>query len=515
MKAFVIAGTNSGCGKTTMTLGLLKALTNRGLAVQPYKVGPDYIDTAWHTRVSGVASRNLDAFMLPADTMRSLFYSHTRKADIAVIEGVMGLYDGYGVDPHYCSTAGLARDLNLPVILVVDGRAVSTSAAATVMGFQHFDPELNIAGVIFNNVNSDSHLDLIRAAVEKYCQIPVLGRLPKLPAIELPERHLGLLTAQESARFDPHWQTLAEAIEEHIDLDALLALSEIEDQGADINEFAFPDLNALPESYAESDQEADQAGAGLTIALAHDNAFNFYYQDNLDLLEQHGAAIVRFSPLDDEAVPECDLVYIGGGYPESYGAALAQNSSMLASLRTLHQQGTPIYAECGGLMYLGDSLTTYEDTHPKTTKTNGDTHLSAHPLTGTHTLNKGNVKGDTHPMVGILPGRSTMTKSLKRFGYCFATANTNTVICPQGTVLRGHEFHYSEFTTELEPVFDMTKERDGKIISRWGGGYQVGNTLATYLHLHFAQQPELIKHWFALAKENQLSRTKPINEATK
>ncbi|WP_342609696.1 cobyrinate a,c-diamide synthase [Vibrio tritonius] len=482
MKAFVIAGTNSGCGKTTMTLGLLKALTNRGLAVQPYKVGPDYIDTAWHTRVSGVASRNLDAFMLPAETMRSLFYSHTSQADIAVIEGVMGLYDGYGVDPHYCSTAGLARDLNLPVILVVDGRAVSTSAAATVMGFQHFDPELNIAGVIFNNVNSDSHLDLIHAAVEKYCQIPVLGRLPKLPEIELPERHLGLLTAQESARFDPHWQTLAEAIEEHIDLDALLALSEIEDQGADINEFAFPDLNALPESYAESDQEADQAGAGLTIALAHDNAFNFYYQDNLDLLEQHGAAIVRFSPLDDEAVPECDLVYIGGGYPESYGAALAQNSSMLASLRMLHQQGTPIYAECGGLMYLGDSLTTYED---------------------------------THPMVGILPGCSTMTKSLKRFGYCFATANTNTVICPQGTVLRGHEFHYSEFTTELEPVFDMTKERDGDIISRWGGGYQVGNTLATYLHLHFAQQPELIKHWFALAKENQLSRTKPINEAIK
>lgn len=473
MKAFVIAGTNSGCGKTTMTLGLLKALTNRGLAVQPYKVGPDYIDTAWHTRVSGVASRNLDAFMLPAETMRSLFYSHTSQADIAVIEGVMGLYDGYGVDPHYCSTAGLARDLNLPVILVVDGRAVSTSAAATVMGFQHFDPELNIAGVIFNNVNSDSHLDLIRAAVEKYCQIPVLGRLPKLPEIELPERHLGLLTAQESSRFDPHWQTLAKAIEEHIDLDALLAISDIADQEAGFSEFDF----------SEPEEPVAQAGLGLTVALAHDNAFNFYYQDNLDLLEQQGATIVRFSPLEDVAVPECDLVYIGGGYPESYGAQLAQNQSMLASLRTLHQQGTPIYAECGGLMYLGDSLS--------------DTN------------------GDTHPMVGILSGSSAMTKSLKRFGYCFAKANVDTVICPQQTVLRGHEFHYSEFTTELEPVFDMTKERDGDIISRWGGGYQVGNTLATYLHLHFAQQPELIQHWFTLAKEQQQLRINSTQEATK
>ncbi|MBF9002587.1 cobyrinate a,c-diamide synthase [Vibrio nitrifigilis] len=457
MKAFVVAGTNSGCGKTTITLGLLKALTQRKLAVQPYKVGPDYIDTAWHTKVSGVASRNLDAFMLSSNTLHHVFTSHTQKADIAVIEGVMGLYDGYGTDPHYCSTAGLARDLQLPVILVVDGRAVSTSAAATVMGFQHFDPDLNIAGVIFNNVNSESHLDLIRQAVEKYCDIPVLGRLPKLPQIELPSRHLGLLTAQESAKFDPHWQTLGEAIEEHIDIDALLQMSEL-----DATSYT---PQAIPSPVETS------WGAGLRVAVALDNAFNFYYQDNLDLLKASGLDIVPFSPLTDACVPDCDCVYIGGGYPESYGKELAANQTMRKSLQALHRAGTPIYAECGGLMYLGDALT--------------------------------DTDGERHEMVGILSGESQMTKSLKRFGYCFARATQDTLLVSENQVLRGHEFHYSEFTTELDPVFDMTKERDGDIIAQWGGGYQVDNTFATYLHLHFAQNPDILRHWLAIARQAQ------------
>ena len=200
MKAFLIGGTGSGCGKTTLTLGLLRALTRRGLRVQPYKVGPDYIDTGWHSAVSGVASRNLDAFMLPQPTLNWLYNQHAQAADVAVIEGVMGLYDGYGTDPNYCSSAGMAKQIGCPVILVIDGKAVSTSAAATVMGFCHFDPAVRIAGVIVNRVNSETHYQLLKQAIETYTKIPVLGRMPTLPSVSLPERHLGLITAHEIGR---------------------------------------------------------------------------------------------------------------------------------------------------------------------------------------------------------------------------------------------------------------------------------------------------------------------------
>ncbi|MEG1655535.1 MAG: cobyrinate a,c-diamide synthase, partial [Hafnia sp.] len=228
MKAFLIGGTGSGCGKTTLTLGLLRALTRRGLQVQPYKVGPDYIDTGWHSAVSGVASRNLDAFMLPQPTLNWLYNQHAQAADVAVIEGVMGLYDGYGTDPNYCSSAGMAKQIGCPVILVIDGKAVSTSAAATVMGFCHFDPAVRIAGVIVNRVNSETHYQLLKQAIETYAKIPVIGRIPTLPSVSLPERHLGLITAHEQQDMDAIWDTLADSLEQHIDLDRLLSLSDVQ-----------------------------------------------------------------------------------------------------------------------------------------------------------------------------------------------------------------------------------------------------------------------------------------------
>lgn len=457
MKGFLIGATSSGCGKTTITLGLLRALARRGLSVQPFKVGPDYIDTGWHQQVSGVASRNLDAFMLPEATLKALFYHHAAHSDVSVIEGVMGLFDGYGLDPHDCSSAGVACTLDCPVILIVDGKAVSTSAAATVLGFRQFDPALRLAGVIVNRVNSDGHYQLLKQAIERYTGVPVLGRVPVMSSVSLPSRHLGLVTAKEARdpALEAQWNALADALEQHLDLDALLALSEL------------PTRAAAPLYPAE----LHGYGEGLTLALADDEAFNFYYPDNLELLEHAGVRIVRFSPLHDSALPDCQMIYLGGGYPELYGEQLGANSAMRSAIDAAHQRGVAIYAECGGLMYLGQALT--------------------------------DAAGARWPMVGVLAGESTMTHSLKRFGYCEATAKTDTLLAAATDTLRGHEFHYSDFSGGDECVFAMQKERDGVVQSRWEGGYQRGNTLASYLHVHFLQQPLMLKHWIDRARSSQ------------
>lgn len=297
--AFVLAGTGSGCGKTTVTLGLLSLLKQRGLRVQPYKVGPDYLDTGWHTKVSGTSSRNLDSFMLPEPILNALFCEHMQQADIAVIEGVMGLYDGYGTDPNYCSTAAMAKQLGCPVILLVDGKAVSTSIAATVMGFQRFDPTLNIAGVIVNRVNSESHYQLLKTAIEHYCTVPVLGYVPRVEGVGLPERHLGLVTARESVADLQTWQNFAAILERTLDIGQLLSLSQ---------------MVSLPQGSWSALPDGD-AGRGLTLAMADDEAFNFYYADNITLLERTGIDIIRFSPLRDTHLPDCQMVWLWGRLP--------------------------------------------------------------------------------------------------------------------------------------------------------------------------------------------------------
>ena len=448
--AFILAGTGSGCGKTTVTLGLLRLLQQRGLRVQPYKVGPDYLDTGWHTALCGVASRNLDGFMLPPSTLNALFGEQMQQADIAVIEGVMGLYDGYGTDPNYCSSAAMAKQLGCPVILLVDGKAVSTSIAATVMGFQHFDPSLNIAGVIVNRVNSDSHFQLLKNAIERYCDLPVLGYVPRAEGVSLPERHLGLVTARESLIDAQPWQDFAATLERTLDVDRLLELSA---------------LNTLPPGEWPP---MPASGEGLTLAVADDEAFSFYYPDNLALLERAGVTLVRFSPLHDAVLLDCQMIWLGGGYPELHARALAANAPMLAQLRAAHERGVAIYAECGGLMYLG---TTLED-----------------------------AQGEVYAMANILPGDSKMGKRLTRFGYCEAQAEQQTLLAAPGEVLRGHEFHYSDFTARLPAAMACRKTRDGVVLQRWQGGWQLGNTFASYLHVHFAQSPDMLNHWFAAAR---------------
>lgn len=450
--AFIVAGTASGSGKTTVTLGLLAALQQRCLRVQPFKVGADYLDTAWHSAVSGVASRNLDSFMLPQGALNALFNEHFLAADVAVIEGVMGLYDGYGTDPHYCSTAALARQLGVPVILLVDGKAVSTSIAATVMGFQHFDPQLAIAGAIVNHVNSESHFQLLKQAIERYCTLPVLGYVPDLPEVALPARHLGLVAAREARIDGQRWREFAARLEQTVDISRLLSLSE---------------MAALPAGH-QPEPLSPAAGAGLTLALADDEAFHFYYPDNLLLLERAGVRIARFSPLHDHALPACQMLWLGGGYPELHARKLSENAPMLQAMREAHRRGVAIYAECGGLMYLGTSL---RDT-----------------------------AGRSWPMADIIPGDSEMGTRLTRFGYCEARAKTQTLLAAPGETLRGHEFHYSDFTPRSEAVLDCHKTRDGEVLKRWQGGWQVGNTFASYLHLHFAQRPRMLNHWFAAAR---------------
>ncbi len=454
-QAFILAGTSSGCGKTTITLGLLALLRQQGFAPQPFKVGPDYLDTTWHSAISGRKSRNLDNWMLPDDTVRALFSRAMETTSLGVIEGVMGLFDGLGLDPFCASTAGIARLLGVPVILLMDGKGVSTSLAATLNGFCDFAPGVNIAGVIINRVNTDNHFRQLSAALGRYCRVPVLGYVPELPELHLPSRHLGLVGASASGVNPAPWQQLAAVLEKTVNLPALLNCCR-----------PLQNQRCAPLSLP------DQALAGgLTMAIAQDDAFHFYYQDNLDILEQSGVRLVPFSPVEDAQVPACDMLWLGGGYPEMFASQLAANNAMRDSVKQLAARGVPVYAECGGLMYLGGSLA--------------------------------DADGQTHPMCGVLAGHSTMGNRLKRFGYCEATASHDTLLAAAGETLRGHEFHYSEFTTSLPTSQQCRKVRDGQVVRQWEGGWQQGNTFASYLHLHFAQRPAMLNRWFTTARSLQ------------
>ena len=430
-RAFILAGTGSGCGKTTVTLGLLSLLQQRGMRVQPCKVGPDYLDTAWHTAISGIASRNLDSFMLPAPILNALFTEQLQQADIAVIEGVMGLYDGYGTDPNYCSSAAMAKQLGCPVILLVDGKAVSTSIAATVMGFQHFDPALDIAGVIVNRVNSDAHFQLLKSAIERYCRVPVLGYVPRVEGVALPERHLGLVTARESVVNQQAWRDFASLLGRTLDIDRLLSLSE---------------LAAMPIG-EWGEQLAADAGEGLTLALADDEAFNFYYPDNLALLARCGVKMVRFSPLRDRQLPACQMIWLGGGYPELYAAQLSENRSMCSSVRAALEANLPCIAECGGFMYLTEAI-------------------------------------GEHPMVGFLPGRCFDAGKLARFGYVTLTAERDNLLCRAGGSIPAHEFHHWD-AEQTGDAFTAAKPFGRS----WPCVFATDTLYAGYPHFHFYANP--------------------------
>lgn len=438
MKKIMIAGATSGSGKTSVTLGILSALSGQ-LRIQPYKVGPDYVDTKFHSRITGRPSRNIDSFLVPNnETLKYLFERDTSDLDLGVVEGVMGLYDGLGTDKDAHSSASIAKALAIPVVLVVNGRSASTSIAAIVKGFLTLDPAVPIVGIVVNNVMSQNHYELIKGAIERYVNVPVLGYLPFKKELALPSRQLGLVPDNELPEVDAKIAALGKLATAHIDLNQILAL-------------AGTSVDPKTPSPIVTHQVA------LTLGIAQDDAFNFYYQDNLEALREAGVVLKPFSPIKDKTLPaDVDALYLGGGYPEEFAAQLAANTEMKQAIRNFSLADKPIYAECGGLMYLGKQLTT---------------------------------ENGTYEMVGILDGSSTMTPRLKRFGYCEATPVKPSLIGMVGTKLVGHEFHHSVFAAQsgLKPILHMKKVRDGAVVDEWTGGYQVRQTFASYLHVHFYQ----------------------------
>lgn len=458
MKKIVIAGASSGIGKTTISLGLMRAFQNRNKTVQPFKVGPDYIDPMYHRYVTGNFSRNLDSYMLDDEQLKYVFKTAADKKDISIIEGVMGLYDGIGTDINKGSTSKISKVLKAPVIIVIDGKSLGASAAALVLGYKHLDKDVEIVGVIINNVKTSRHYSILKESIEKYCGIEVLGYLPPNENIKLESRHLGLFPCGEVESLDAKIDLIAQMMENYLDIDRIYELSESENITSSF------ELSMFCE-----DPEVRALANGKKIALAYDDAFNFYYQDNIELFEMIGAEVIKFSPLNDKELPEADLVYIGGGFPENFAKELESNYSMRISIKEAHENGMPIYAECGGLMYLGDYLLDTEGNH--------------------------------YDMVGALDGYSQMTNSLKRFGYCVATAKEDNLISYKGQEICGHEFHHSVFVSDSKTAFTVKKYYNGNVIDEWEGGYYENNTLATYLHIHFYNNLSIVCYLLSNVKK--------------
>jgi len=454
-RGLVIAGTQSGVGKTTLTLGLIAALARRGLAVQPFKVGPDFIDPGHHSRAAGRVCRNLDGWMLSREANEALFRRQARASDVALVEGVMGLFDGYDGASEAGSTAQMAKWLGLPVLLVVDARAMARSAAALVQGFAGFDPGLRLAGVVFNRIGGPGHLKYLQQALASLKSVHCFGGLPRDPELAIPERHLGLTTAEDHPLEEVYLHYLADRLEDHLDLDGLLGtLSPL----------------ALPE------EPAPAAGPPtVRLGIARDRAFCFYYPENLELLAHCGAELVPFSPLKDrELPPDLDGLYLGGGYPELYAGQLAANEGLKQAIRKNAALGFPIYAECGGLMYLARQLRDLE--------------------------------GRTFPLAGVFPFAVQMLPRLKALGYREATLTAPGLLGPAGTRVRGHEFHYSEIVGRPDGVpclYRLTPRPGGEAVPE---GYCENRVLASYVHLHFGSNPEVARGLVASCRDYREQR---------
>lgn len=461
----VIAGTHSGVGKTTLATGIMAALTHRGRPIQGYKIGPDYIDPTFHALATGRPSRNLDRWLL-GDHLAFVF-ARTAEEHWAVIEGVMGLFDGMSGTQGFGSTADVAKQLNAPVILVVDAHNMSRSAAALVQGFGTFDPEVKIEGVILNRVKSSSQETLLREAMAEI-GVPILGAVPKEESLHLPERHLGLVPSQERKFQDSFWEDLNRIITQYIDLDQLertmLNTSNYPEKKPTHTPIAKPEPKPTSKALRNPQLNPDDFQPRLGIAL--DEAFSFYYQDALDEAEALGFTLVPFSPLHDSALPDhLEGIFLGGGFPELHLEELSLNHSFRRSLQEFAHSGKAIYAECGGYMYLGESITDFE--------------------------------GKQFPMASIIPMKADMTSRLQGLGYRSGVFAKDTFLGPKGTTVQGHEFHYSQVQFRVKPE---TKDFSAYQLFKAGKfhqmeGYANGNIFGSYLHLNFAGYPELWDYW--------------------
>ena len=440
MKGIVIAGTHSGCGKTTISLGLMAALTRRGLRVAPFKVGPDFIDPGHHARVTGTLSRNLDGWMLPREYNLRTFQDAASTADIAVVEGVMGLFDGFDGKTEAGSTAQMAKWLGLPVVLVVDARSMARSAAALVMGFENFDPQLRFAGVLFNNLGSRRHLAMLQEALPGSVRMPCLGGLLREAAVRIPERHLGLVTREDHPLDDRHVQRLADLVEENLDIETLIA--------------GLPEADSV---LGPAGRSPAVAAGREKIGVARDSAFCFYYPDNLELLEKHGAQVIFFRPCTTticrRAWTACILEadtrsFSRRNFPPINGCSTGSGSRVRQGCRSM-----PSAAGSGLCADLQD------------------------------------LHGKSYPMAGCFPLATRMRPRLKSLGYREVRLNRDTTIGERGLSIRGHEFHYSELDDHAAATATAYRIADRAGMERPAEGYMVRRTLGSYIHLHFGSAP--------------------------
>ncbi len=439
--SFLISAPSSNSGKTTLTLGLLRALRERGLGVQAFKCGPDYIDTIHHATAAGRPGLNLDTFIASEAHMRAMYTHHASRADVSVTEGVMGLFDG--ADKMKGSSAEIAALLDIPVVLVINARSMAYSAAPLIYGLKNFYPGIRVVGAIFNFVNTESHYRFLRDACAD-AGVEALGYLPKNEELHIPSRHLGLHISAETD-YEQIIQKLAEIIPRTVDLDRLQEITAVNDEGDLISEDTV--INASIHSKPLKDGYQN-----LRITVAHDEAFSFLYHQNIECLHAFGE-IQWFSPLNDEALPETDLLYLPGGYPELFAEQLAGNLSMLESIRQYCESGGLTYAECGGLMYLGRELV--------------------------------DSKGAAFKMAGMLDLATTLQHAKMTLGY--------RVMHWDGLEIRGHEFHYSSLKEPWEqtPLATMTNARGIPVDTQF---FRAKNTFASYAHFYWADKPEFIQH---------------------
>lgn len=430
---FVVAGTQTGVGKTTLAVGLMRAYRDRGETVQPFKVGPDFIDPTHHRAAAGESSHNLDGWMLDRATNRELFRRRASEADVAIVEGVMGLFDGAEGSSDRGSTAEMARWLEMPVLLVVDAWKLGGSVAPIVAGFAEFDAELDVAGVVLNRVTGPRHADMLRASLERVDGVDVLGAVPADDKLEIPERHLGLELSGESGLSEARMQACGARIGEEVDLEAV--------------------YNRAVRVEPPASSGRSRTRSNVRIGVATDAAFQFYYRENLDRLESAGAELIEFSPVAGEWPDRLDGLYLGGGYPELAAEELSARGDWFAALRKFSRSGGPVYAECGGLMVLGEAVETTE--------------------------------GETFEMAGVFPW-TTRISERPHLDYAEVEVTEGSPLFDSRS-LRGHFFHYSRMVDEpasgdFRRVYDVEPERGDAVRE----GYLLRRTLASYIHLHFA-----------------------------
>ncbi|GEP64209.1 cobyrinate a,c-diamide synthase [Clostridium beijerinckii] len=454
MRSIIISSNCSGGGKTTFTLGLMKVLKSRNFHVQGYKVGPDYIDTAFHKTVTGIASRNLDTFLLGEEGVKKSFQKGS--GNIGIIEGVMGLYDGIGASEKG-STYHVSKLLgNMPIVLVLSPKGQSASICAEISGFKNYK-DANIVGVVLNSV-SEKYYNLLKYAIEKNCNIKVFGYMPKTPEISLSSRHLGLVQSMEILNLEEKLDICANLMEKYVDIDGIINATQ---------EYKISTDGDLSNSFKEDNKQksfesskGESKNRNFKIGVALDKAFSFYYKDNLEALENLGE-VVYFSPINDKELPQnLDFLYIGGGYPEVFKKELENNYSMRKSIKEALDGGLRCYAECGGLMYLTESI-------------------------------------DGSEMVGFFNGDSTMTNKLQNFGYCNVKIDNkcfdNKGLEDNEFEVNAHEFHKSKVDLDEDNVYDVEKTLYNGEVLKWKCGYFKNNTLGGYAHINFLGNEELLK----------------------